>query len=245
MNEPRPIARPILTQEWVDVSFVHWRVKAERVAPLLPKGVVPDEYDGSSWVGLVPFRLRRTRLFGRLPLPWGTFNETNLRLYVRDAFGDRGVVFLSLDAEHLAAVLAARLAFSLPYEWARMRTGNREGVNSYVSRRWRSPRGVPQSVIRVRPRSGAVQDEALANFLTARWALYSRRGSRVIRLPNSHEPWPLQPAELVHLRTDLLDAHGLSDLAAQAPDSVLYSPGVHARFGRPAPLTPAVTAQVD
>lgn len=40
--------------------------------------------------------------------------EVNVRLYGVDGQGRRGVVFLSLEASSLPAVLAARALFSLP-----------------------------------------------------------------------------------------------------------------------------------
>ena len=66
----------------------------------------PDEHDGSSWVGLIAFALDRASLLGGPPIAhFGAFAEVNVRLYVVDARGRRGVVFLSLEASRLAAVL--------------------------------------------------------------------------------------------------------------------------------------------
>ena len=69
-HEAPPLAgRAIASQRWSDLTFLHWRVSSTEVAPLLPAGVVPDEFDGSSWVGLIPFRLDRATLFGSPPVP--------------------------------------------------------------------------------------------------------------------------------------------------------------------------------
>jgi len=112
--------RPIASQRWSDLTFLHWRVEPERVATLLPPGVRPDEFDGATWVGLIPFLLDRATLFGSPPVPYvGSFVEINVRLYGVDDAGRRGVVFLSLEASRIAAVLAARAVFGLPYRWAR------------------------------------------------------------------------------------------------------------------------------
>ena len=96
---PQLAGRAIATQRWSDLTFLHWRVESSRVAPLLPDGVRPDEHDGSSWVGLIPFLLDRATLFGSPPVPYiGSFVEFNVRLYGVDAEGRRAVVFRSLDA---------------------------------------------------------------------------------------------------------------------------------------------------
>jgi len=45
---PELAGRPITRQSWRDLTFVHWRVAPEVVAPLLPAGTRPDVHDGSS-----------------------------------------------------------------------------------------------------------------------------------------------------------------------------------------------------
>lgn len=140
-DDPGPVAIPgvepvgaapgltgpvMMGQAWRDVSFVHWAVAPERVAPMLPPGVVPDVLGGATWVGLVPFRMVGAGV-GRGPgVPWaGSFLETNVRLYTVDATGRRGIVFRSLDADRAVVVAGARAAFGLPYRWSRMSFGRR------------------------------------------------------------------------------------------------------------------------
>ena len=50
ISQTAPIlpGRPVLQQFWADVTFLHWRVDASVVAPLLPPGIVPDVFGGSS-----------------------------------------------------------------------------------------------------------------------------------------------------------------------------------------------------
>jgi uncharacterized protein YqjF (DUF2071 family) len=237
MTEPEPISRmapgfagkPIASQRWSHLTFLHWRVESSRVAPLLPAGVVPDEHDGSSWVGLIPFMLDRATLFDSPPVPYvGSFVELNVRLYGVDARGRRGVVFRSLEASRLAAVLAARAAFGLPYFWSRTRM-QREGRSlGYDAQRHG---GGPSS--RVRARAGArIEPTPLDDFLTARWGMFTRRRGATIFVPNEHEPWVLHSADLIDLDDELLAAAGLPGVTERPPDSVLYSPGLVTRFGR-------------
>jgi len=223
----------VLGQTWADLAFLHWRAEPERVAPLLPAGTRPDVHDGSTWVGLIPFRMRAAG-FGDRPLPYlGTFAETNVRLYSVDARGRRGVVFASLECERLAFVLGARLALGLGYAWSRMRVRQRTDLFTYTSRRrWPPPRGAGTRVV-VRVHPDVLGDDPLANFLTARWGLHTRAWGATRYVPNSHPRWLLQRAELVELEDDLLAAAGFPDLAATPPDSVLFSRGVRARFGLP------------
>lgn len=137
---------PLMTQSWLDLAFLHWAADPADVAPLLPDGTVPDTLDGVTYVGLVAFRMHRIGWF-RLPgIPYlGTFPETNVRLYSRDAHGRRGVVFRSLDASRLIPVAVARTVFRLPYVWSRMTVRRDADTFTYTSSRM-SPRapGRPQ-----------------------------------------------------------------------------------------------------
>ncbi|TFB97831.1 DUF2071 domain-containing protein [Cryobacterium adonitolivorans] len=239
MSEPWPISavapplagRATASQRWSDLVFLHWRVDADQVAPLLPAGLRPDVYDGSSWVGLIPFVLDRATVFGSAPIPYfGAFIEVNVRLYAVDSRGRRGVVFVSLEASRLAAVLAARAIFALPYVWSRTRLEVAAGEYRYSSSRHLAAHAHTRIV--ARPTGHPVVDDSLADFLTARWALFTRVRGRTLRLRNHHQPWRLYTAELVSIEDTLLSEAGFPGLAgSRAPDSVLYSPGVTTWFG--------------
>ncbi len=233
-DAPALRGRQIMHQRWVDVAFLHWRVDSARVAPLLPTGTTPDEFDGSSWVGLIPFRMVGAGLLKGPSVPWlGTFAETNVRLYAVDANGRRGVVFRSLDASRLAVVLGARLTFGLPYCWAKMRVRHvGPDVEYTAARRWPGRSGLAARIV-VRPNPVVVRDEPLADFLTARWALHTRWARRSLYVPNEHATWPLHTATLQHLEDDLVAAAGLPGISDREPDSVLWSAGVRTVFGAP------------
>ena len=164
---PGLTGRTVLSQRWSDLIFMHWRASTAEIAPLLPPGIVPDEFDGSTWVGLIPFVMSGVSILGTPPLPYlSRFAETNVRLYATDDQGRRGVVFRSLEAARLLPVLVAQAAYALPYRWARMRV--RHGVDTVAyetARRWPGPRGAGGRIV-VRP-GAAIATDALSLFLTA------------------------------------------------------------------------------
>jgi uncharacterized protein YqjF (DUF2071 family) len=224
--------RVILSQDWVRLSFLHWRVDPALVAPLLPPGTHPDLHDGTSWVGLIAFRMERFTIVPGPALPYiGTFPEINVRLYTVDDDGRRGVLFRSLEATRVLTVLGARTALNVPYEWARMSIRRTGDAIDYRSTRLTGTR--PSTRIVVRPTREPVVGDPLADFLTARWGMHTRVAGRTRFVPNEHEPWPLRRATLVHLDDELVGAGGLPGVTSRPPDSVLYSPGVHARFALP------------
>ncbi|MGH3661454.1 MAG: YqjF family protein [Micromonosporaceae bacterium] len=221
---PRPVRLAVLAQWWRRVSFVHWEAAPNAVAHLMPAGVRPDTIDGVTYVGLVAFRMERTRLFGMPPMPYlGTFEETNVRLYSVDGQGRRGVVFLSMDASRLAPVVAARAVLGLPYRWSSMRLDADHGAVTYTCR----PVGHRQRSSLTVEYGEPIKPSPLEVFLTARWGLHTGRR----HLGNEHQPWPLTSANLISCDDHLIAAAGLPGVADQPPASVLYSPGVHARFG--------------
>ena len=132
--------RVVLRQRWSEVSFLHWQVDPNVVEPYMPAGCRPDVIDGSTWVGLIAFQMSKSSFFGGPRIPWlGDFPEVNVRLYSIDEHGQRGVVFLSLEASHLIPVLVARAAFSLKYQWAAMTIGHGDGTIEYRTRRHGKP----------------------------------------------------------------------------------------------------------
>ncbi|MER6350884.1 DUF2071 domain-containing protein [Streptomyces sp. NPDC001634] len=239
LSTPRPVRRPTFVQGWHELTFLHWPVEPEAVAGLLPAGTRPDTLDGATYVGLVPFLMRRVGLGPGPGLPYlGTFCETNVRLYSVDNEGRRGVVFRSLDAARLIPVLAGRLGVRLPYIWSTMRMRRERDVITYSCRRRGPAARGPASRTVVRTGRPLTEPTPLERFLTARWGLHVSWHGRTVHLPNEHEPWPLHRAELLDLDDGLVTAAGLPPMTAP-PVSVLYSPGVAVRFGPPSVLSPA------
>jgi len=231
-----PVAPPLrgpalFDQDWRSVFFIHWAVDPSVIAPLLPRGVRPDTYDGATYVGLVPFRMVGAGLGRGLPTPYlGTFLECNVRLYSVDDEGRHGVVFRSLEATRWVTAMSARWGYRLPYTWAHMHVKQR-GDRWW----WRSIRRYPSGggSFRLTADVGEpVQPTNLEVFLTARWGLHSTLAGHTVWTPNEHEAWPLHEARVIELDEDLVERAGVIT-AADPSLRVLYSPGVHTTFGLP------------
>ncbi|MDT5066625.1 MAG: uncharacterized protein QOK02_2780 [Mycobacterium sp.] len=227
---------PVFThQYWTDLTFVHWPVDPEAIAPLYPPGTRPDvSADGTTYVGLVPFAMNDVALGFSRPFPYfGRFLETNVRLYSIDDQGRHGVLFRSLETARLAVVPATRIGLGVPYAWAKMRMTRQGDRITYASvRRWPG-RGLRT---RLTVDVGAVVDPTpLEIWLTSRWGAHTRKSGRTWWVPNEHAPFPLHAAEVVDLDDDLVAAGGMRPTGERL--RVLFSPGVRARFGRPTNVT--------
>jgi uncharacterized protein len=220
---PPPESPWIMAMDWADLLFMHWRIAPDRLRLFVPPQLEIETFDGSAWLGIVPFEMRGTRARFTPPVPGlSRFPELNVRTYVRPAAGTErpargdgggagGVWFFSLDATSRAAVEAARLTFGLPYfraamsivhegEWI-LYTHERRDQNERL--RYGTPHPVPARFrARYRP-TGPVQEArpgSLESFLTDRYRLYAwgaggGAAGRIYSGEIHHPPWPLQPAE--------------------------------------------------
>ena len=193
---------------------MHWPVAAALLRPLIPSKLELQEFDGTAWLGLVPFRMAGVMRRPWPDLPWiSSFPELNVRTYVTLA-GKPGVWFLSLDAANPLAVWAARRFFHLPYYLAEMSLAEDSG-----GIRYESARPGAEVVASYRPTSEPYLAHAgsLEHWLTERYCLYAEAPDKSIwRNDVHHHPWPLQSAVADIERNTLLDAHGLPMRAAPA-----------------------------
>jgi uncharacterized protein len=244
-DPPVHLDHPLLRMRWRALTYVHWSVDPARVQAQLPAGLEVDTHDGVAYVGLVPFLMGGIGLGlpgGRsLPLPYGTFPETNVRTYVVGPDGGRGVYFHSLDVTRLAPTLVAQLGYRLPYAWSTMRIGRRPTPSGRVRvayravRRWPGPPGaVSHLVVDVGSPVGEVERTDLDDFLSARWSLYAAAPSgAVLRARVDHERWPLRRAHVRLLDDGLVAAAGYPGVATTVPGHVRYGGDVTVRVGPP------------
>lgn len=224
-----PVRTAVMRQDWLDLAYVHWRYDPAVVQALLPKGLEVDTFDGSAWVGLIPFSMRDVALPHGPSVPYlGAFSEVNVRTYVRVG-GRPSVYFFSLDVDRLIPAVVARLTYRLPYCWgftSHVRQG--DTLTTSVRRRW--PQRVDDSSMTIEMGDPVVADE-LDIFLSARWGLYSRgiRGLRYAAV--DHAPWPLRAASLRSIDQSLVQAAGLP--APTGDPHVRCSDGVSVRIGWP------------
>jgi len=232
MSQPVPVHPAVMLQQWRLLTFLHWRYPADVVQKLLPDGLTAQTFDGTAWVGLVPFMMHGVRAPGVPSVPWlSRFPETNVRTYVEGPDGRVGIWFFSLDAARLAPVLAGRTGYGLPYRWSSMRVTAWGAELSYrCRRRWPGPEGaVCDAVVQAGARYEDHELGALDHFLTDRFRLYSVVAGRLVGADADHPPWQLHRGIVRFLHQDLLQAGGLP--APQGDPLVHTSPGVKVRIG--------------
>jgi uncharacterized protein len=230
---PEPLNSVVMLQSWCDLTFLHWRYPVEVVQREVPPPLRVESFDGSAWVGITPFVLRRLRAKSLPPLPWiSHFPETNCRTYVRAPDGHSGVWFFSLDAARILAVMGARLTYGLPYAWSCMRVHRPASRVIYQSaRRWPDSRSRTRIVVEP---GEEINPDPLDLFLTARFRLYSFVAGKLMCAKVAHPPWPLRSARLLEADQTLTDSAGLP--RPFEADMIRYSPGVDVRIAPPEPV---------
>jgi uncharacterized protein len=222
-HKPRPLppGRWLMRQRWNDLLFAHWPVPVSSLAQLVPEGLEVDTFQGSAWLGVMPFWMDRIRVRGLPPIPGArSFPDLSLRTYVREErTGAPGVFCLSLDASNLLAVAVGRAVYRLPYHWAEMHLEQRsEREFAFYSRRRFAGRPV---VFKARYRGlgptaklAESRPGTLENFLMERYCLFSRNGDgQPIRANLHHISSPLEEAQAEIEQNDLAAVLGI-----QLPD---------------------------
>jgi uncharacterized protein YqjF (DUF2071 family) len=240
----RPVGRAIGYHRWTNLLFVHWRVPAGMIRPLLPRELTLDTWEGDAWVGLVPFFMSGVRPWWSPPiLGLSSFCETNVRTYVHFRGREPGVWFFSLDASSSLAVRVARWRWHLPYFRAQMKLTRSRDTLEYESQRLWPESAVPGTAsagCRIRasigpplrndagggaPVPGRAAPGTLDHFLIERYILYaSSAAGKLLAGRVHHRTYPIREASLDHLDETLLAAIGV--VPPVPPCHTLFSDGV-------------------
>src|SRR5262245_23342601 len=107
-----------LTAEWRHLAMLNFEVDSGILRPLVPDGTELDQCDGKTFVSLVAFLFLNTRVLG-VPIPFHrSFEEVNLRFYVRRKAGSewrRGVVFIKELVPRRLIAWTARIVYGENY----------------------------------------------------------------------------------------------------------------------------------
>jgi uncharacterized protein YqjF (DUF2071 family) len=207
-------------QSWRHVLFLHWPVPADQLRPLVPEPLQIDQFEGTAFIGLVPFVVHALRPIGFPPRLGLRFLETNVRTYVHVNGRDHGVYFFSLDAASLLAVIGARVGTGLPYVWARGGIRIADSIDYHLQRR--SGRGCGVQYVVGSP-IGAATPSTLEHFLVERYILHVRRGPSLWSIRVQHAPYDLHKVTLHSLHDQLVAA---ARIPTTGTPLAHYCPGV-------------------
>ncbi|MBT7215617.1 MAG: DUF2071 domain-containing protein [Verrucomicrobia bacterium] len=217
----KPASSPVMFQTWSNLLFLHWEIDAQEIAKRIPDRLSVDLHEGKTYLGLVPFFMRKVRPRFLPTMPGlSNFLELNVRAYVHDERGQPGVWFFSLDCDQPIAVEVARKFFHLPYQHAQMST---EGSIYRCQRK-----NCEEKAVFDYEGSGHLQTAkpgSLEFFLLERYLLFSEsRGGKIHCGQVHHSPYQFTKARVGKKSKAPLEWEKFS--VGDEPISQLYSPGV-------------------
>lgn len=217
----KPTRSPVMFQTWSDLLFLHWEIDPDEISKRIPDRLTVDFHEGKTYLGLVPFFMKKVRPRFMPPMPWlSNFMELNVRAYVHDEHGRPGVWFFSLDCDQPVAVEVARKFFHLPYQHARM---SAEGSTYRCQRKGRKEDAVYDYEISESLRTA--EPGTLEFFLLERYLLFSEsRKGRIHCGQVHHEPYSFSESSVPEMSTAPLQWDGFK--VSGTPISALSSPGV-------------------
>ena len=205
-----------MEQHWSDLLLLHWPVPPEILRPTIPDDLELDLFEGQAWASVVGFHLSGLRMRPVRWIPWGDFDEVNLRTYVKTADGKRGVWFHSLDSTDIFAVLGARILYGLSYRSAKIEKSLTDESISYES----TSHGI---FGKIPAKLGAQLDESvgtskiarepLDRFLLERYRFWARRkvGERSSSAQIRHRPYDAVRLQRAEYKGGLFNAFGLPE----------------------------------
>ena len=110
-----PFGNSFLTAEWRYLAMLNYEIDPATLLPLTPKGTELDAWNGRTFVSMVGFHFRNTRVMGWAIPFHQNFEEINLRFYVRHKAENgwrRGVVFVKEIVPRATIALTARWLYS-------------------------------------------------------------------------------------------------------------------------------------
>lgn len=117
--------KTFLKARWENIVMINYEVDARILYPYLPYGVELDSFENKVFISLVGFKFLKSSIFG-IPMPlFGSFDEVNLRFYVKRIERNelkRGVVFISEIVPNKIVALLANILYKEHYSTAKMQS---------------------------------------------------------------------------------------------------------------------------
>jgi uncharacterized protein YqjF (DUF2071 family) len=109
-----------LKANWEHLILVNYKVPKTILEKYLPSHTFLDDFEGSYYVSVVGFMFKNTKVLG-VKFPYHVnFEEVNLRFYVKDKNGNRGVVFIKEIVPKGAIKLIANNLYKEHYDICKM-----------------------------------------------------------------------------------------------------------------------------
>ena len=213
--------------------MLNYEVDRTLLEDYVPAGTVLDSFDGRTYVSLVAFQFRNTKLFGSLAIPFhADFDEVNLRFYVRRTSGNenrRGVVFIAEIVPKWAVAKIARLAYGENYICLPMKHRvNMNGETKTAEYEWKLDGAWCRIHARASAAPARAEEGSLEQFITEHyWGYSAQRNGDSFEYHVSHVPWNVWTSTAAGFEGDASGLYGLElgKVLRRRPDSAFIADG--------------------
>ncbi len=236
--------RPFLSAEWRYLALINFRVDPRILEPIVPRGTRLDILQGETFLSLVGFLFRDTRVLG-LSIPFHrNFEELNLRFYVvREVDGEvrRGVVFIKELAPRWAVCTLARAVYHENYACVPMRHrlegfDNGQSSSRQLTYEWKVAGRWHSLHMNAGGFAEPLEPGSHEEFITEHyWGYCSQRDGGTIEYHVEHPPWHVWRKAEASLDCDAERLYGstFAGPLSQPPVSAFLADGSAITVSRP------------
>jgi hypothetical protein len=212
--------------------MANYAVNPDVLKSFLPKGVELDLFENKAYVSLVGFMFKKTSLFN-IPIPLlGTFEEINLRFYVKRVGGDnvkRGVVFIN---ETVPYKIVAWLANKLYKEhYIAIPTKNEIDITDFsksIKYEWKINNIWNHIAVNTAKESEPMLQGSVEEFIFEHYFGYTKINNQLSQeYKVNHPRWEINKVKDYSINCDFTAMYGndFSFLNTQKPNSVIVAEG--------------------
>jgi hypothetical protein len=221
-----------LSARWENLIMANYSVHPDVLNPYLPKGVELDLYNHKVYVSLVGFMFKQTSLF-KIPIPFlGTFEEINLRFYVKRIEGiseKRGVVFINETVPYKSVAWLANKLYKEHYISIPTKNSTDIGKSGKKIRyEWKINKAWNHLAVHAAPENEKMLEGSIEEFIFEHYYGYTKINDLVSQeYKVNHPRWLVNKVTDYSIDCDFTAMYGsdFSFLNNQQADSVIFAEG--------------------
>lgn len=221
-----------LSAKWENLIMANYTVHPDILKRYLPKGVELDFYNDKVCVSLVGFMFKKTSLF-KIPIPFlGTFEEINLRFYVKRIEGNtikRGVVFINETVPYKPVAWLANKLYKEHYTAIPTKNKIEIGESEKKIRyEWKINNAWNHLSVIANSEKEQMLPGTIEEFIFEHYYGYTKINSLLSQeYKVNHPSWQVNKVKDYSINCDFISMYGndFSILNNQQPDSVIMAEG--------------------
>jgi len=211
--------------------MANYEMEPTALEPYLPKGVELDFYNNKTYVSLVGFMFKKTRLFG-VPIPFfGSFEEINLRFYVKkieDGKIKKGVVFINETVPFKIVALLANKLYKEHYISIPTKNSIEITEHKHIKYEWNINDKWNSITVKSDTNKYKIEQSTIEEFIFERYFGFTKiSASSTQEYKIRHPKWMTHKILDRHIDCDFKSMYGdaFSGLNNQTPDSIILAEG--------------------